>query len=110
MASTRTWNPEWKKDFVYLHVFPRKMARGVPNFSPFAVKLETWLRINKIPFEVSIPVLSRLTINYSILSLIKIKRIGSVASRVPQIHICKYLLFGFFCINNIYKPHRWCNG
>lgn len=52
MASTRTWNPEWKKNVVYLHVFPRKMARGVPNFSPFAVKLETWLRINKIPFEI----------------------------------------------------------
>lgn len=67
MASTRTWNPEWKKNVVYLHVFPRKMARGVPNFSPFAVKLETWLRINKIPFEVSNSIKY-----YSILSLVKI--------------------------------------
>ncbi|CAC5377003.1 unnamed protein product [Mytilus coruscus] len=52
MAAAKTWKPEWKQDVVYLHVFPRIMSKGVPNFSPFAVKLETWLRISKIAFEV----------------------------------------------------------
>lgn len=46
------WRPEWKRDVVYLHVFPREMARGVPNISPFAMKLEMWLRMTNIPYEV----------------------------------------------------------
>lgn len=47
------WKDEYKKDFVYLHVIPRSRARGVVNISPYAIKLELWLRINDIPFEVS---------------------------------------------------------
>lgn len=46
------WRQEWKKDVVYLHVFPRNMAKSVPNMSPYAMKLETWLRINNIPYEI----------------------------------------------------------
>lgn len=47
-----TWNPEWKNDVVYLHVRPRNLAKHVPNLSPFAMKVETWLRINNIQHEV----------------------------------------------------------
>ncbi|XP_053400803.1 failed axon connections-like [Mercenaria mercenaria] len=45
------WKEEYKKDVVYLHVIPRSRARDVVNISPFAIKLELWLRINEIPFE-----------------------------------------------------------
>ncbi|WAQ98245.1 FAXC-like protein [Mya arenaria] len=45
------WKPEYKRDHVYLHVIPRDRAKGALNISPFAIKLEFWLRINKIPFE-----------------------------------------------------------
>jgi len=43
---------DWKKDVVYLYQFP--LVPKVRTISPFALKLETWLRINKIPYE-SIP-------------------------------------------------------
>ncbi|XP_021372155.1 failed axon connections-like isoform X2 [Mizuhopecten yessoensis] len=46
------WKSEWKTDVVYLHVFPRAMAKCVPNISPFAMKLETWLRMNDISYEI----------------------------------------------------------
>jgi len=39
-----------KKDVVYLHQFPR--ASFGPNASPFCMKLETYLRMAKIPFEI----------------------------------------------------------
>ncbi|XP_060554696.1 failed axon connections homolog [Ruditapes philippinarum] len=45
------WKEEFKKDVVYLHVIPRSRARDVVNISPYAIKLELWLRINNIPFE-----------------------------------------------------------
>jgi glutathione S-transferase len=35
---------------IKLHQFPRMF--GIPNISPFCCKLETWLRITKIPYEV----------------------------------------------------------
>ena len=38
---------------VYLFAFPRSITKQCPNLSPFAVKLETWMRINKIKYEVS---------------------------------------------------------
>ncbi|KAJ8310452.1 hypothetical protein KUTeg_012317 [Tegillarca granosa] len=50
--SRNLWREEWKKDVVYLHVFPRNLAKSVPNMSPYAMKLETWLRINNIPYEI----------------------------------------------------------
>ena len=46
------WKPEYKKDIVYLYVWPRSHATNFVNISPFALKLELWLRINDIPFEV----------------------------------------------------------
>ena len=46
------WKQDYKNDVVYLHVISRSMAGSIVNLSPFALKLETWLRINKIPFEV----------------------------------------------------------
>ncbi len=39
------WNAAGK-DVVVLHMFPRAIFS--PNASPFPVKLETWLRMNKI--------------------------------------------------------------
>ena len=48
----KNWKPEYKNDVVYLHVLPRSIAGSVVNISPFALKVETWMRINKIPFQV----------------------------------------------------------
>ncbi|GMS99837.1 hypothetical protein PENTCL1PPCAC_22012, partial [Pristionchus entomophagus] len=39
---------DWQKDHVYLVQFPR--AGCIPSASPFALKLETWLRLCKIPY------------------------------------------------------------
>ena len=42
---------EWNnvgKDVVVLHMFNR--ARDCPNPSPFPLKLETWLRVNKVKY------------------------------------------------------------
>jgi len=37
---------------VYLYMFPRKYTRQMINLSPFAIKLESWLRLKKIPHKV----------------------------------------------------------
>ncbi|XP_023349687.1 failed axon connections [Eurytemora carolleeae] len=42
--------PDWKKDVVYLFTFP--LVPSVRSFSPFALKLETWLRVAGIKYEV----------------------------------------------------------
>ncbi|VDM45972.1 unnamed protein product [Toxocara canis] len=41
---------DWQKDHVYLIQFPR--AGCIPTLSPFALKLETWLRITGINYSV----------------------------------------------------------
>ncbi|GMT27266.1 hypothetical protein PFISCL1PPCAC_18563, partial [Pristionchus fissidentatus] len=40
---------DWQKDHVYLVQFPRFGC--IPSGSPFALKLETWLRLCKIPYS-----------------------------------------------------------
>uniref|UniRef100_A0A0N5A9S2 Failed axon connections homolog n=1 Tax=Syphacia muris TaxID=451379 RepID=A0A0N5A9S2_9BILA len=40
----------WQHDVVYLHQF--KKSAAIPNLSPFCLKLESWLRANKIKFKV----------------------------------------------------------
>ena len=42
----------YEKDKIYLHMFPRKTAPGTLNLSPYALKVETWLRLRKIKYEV----------------------------------------------------------
>ena len=44
---------ECEKDIIYVFVFPRKWTRQMINLSPFAVKLESWLRLKKLPYKVS---------------------------------------------------------
>lgn len=42
----------YKDGVLYLHMFPRQVTKGVVNLSPFAMKVETWLRMQGIPYEV----------------------------------------------------------
>ncbi len=42
----------YEKDVVILHQIPRGLR--APSPSPFALKLETWLRAAKIPYNVSL--------------------------------------------------------
>ncbi|CAD6197365.1 unnamed protein product [Caenorhabditis auriculariae] len=48
MPSTTLLKRDWEKDHVYLVQFPRPGL--VPTPSPFALKLETWLRMSDIPY------------------------------------------------------------
>lgn len=44
--------PDYKRDVVYIYSFPRCVRRcGVLHFSPFTLKLETYLRMAKIDYE-----------------------------------------------------------
>ena len=48
------WRRKWAaagKNVVILHQFPR--GKFVPNMSPYALKLETYLRMSGIPYEVT---------------------------------------------------------
>lgn len=47
---TRVCGVDYPKDKVILHVFPRDTAR-IPSMGHFVMKLETYLRIHKIPFQ-----------------------------------------------------------
>ena len=43
-----------KPDTFYLYIFPRKFHAYIPNMSPFGMKVETWLRLNNVKYEVSV--------------------------------------------------------
>ena len=45
---------EHKEGVVYLYAFPRCITKQMVNLSPFAIKLESWLRLKKIKYQVSI--------------------------------------------------------
>ena len=42
----------YEKDLIYLHTFPSREARQVPNASPFTVRLQTWLRLHQLKYQV----------------------------------------------------------
>jgi len=49
---SKLMKPDFEKDVVYLVQFPR--AASVPSLSPFVLKLETWLRMADIRYQVCI--------------------------------------------------------
>jgi len=49
MGRSKLMKPEFEKDVVYLVQFPR--AACLPSLSPFALKLETWLRMADIRYQ-----------------------------------------------------------
>lgn len=50
-ANRKLLNPNFENDTVYLYQFPR--AACIPSPSPFVLKLETYLRIAKIKYQVT---------------------------------------------------------
>ena len=45
---------EYENDVIYVFEFPRKWTRQMINLSPFAVKLESWLRMKKVNYKVGL--------------------------------------------------------
>jgi hypothetical protein len=45
-------DPKYDRNKIYFHMFPRKVMAGLPNGSPFVMKLETWMRMMDIQHEV----------------------------------------------------------
>uniref|UniRef100_A0A7E4V0J4 Failed axon connections n=1 Tax=Panagrellus redivivus TaxID=6233 RepID=A0A7E4V0J4_PANRE len=50
MTRTKLQVPGWLENTVYLVQFPR--PAGLPNLSPFCLKVENFLRVNKIPHQI----------------------------------------------------------
>lgn len=48
-------HPDYEKDVVYLYQFPRTPL--LPSLSPYGLKVETWLRLNGVKYEVSVSLL-----------------------------------------------------
>ena len=87
------WKPEYRKDVVYLHVLSRSLAGSIVNLSPFALKLETWLRINKIPFQVSSAAVAKQLIGAAVIWRI------SFPFGWPGNHVHPFLFLLWLCVN-----------
>lgn len=52
----RKANPQplrtYKDGVAYIHMFPRSFTKKVVNLSPYAIKVETWCRMNNVPYEI----------------------------------------------------------
>ena len=57
----------WEKDTVYLFQFPR--TQHLPNLSPFCLKLESFLRVNKIKHEVMLLLVKNLC-NFAYMTIV----------------------------------------
>lgn len=42
----------YKPKTIYLHILPRGLVNNIPNLTPFVLKVETWLRLHGIEYEV----------------------------------------------------------
>lgn len=78
---------DYERDLVYLHQFPRWIAKQVPNMSPFALKLETWLRLRKIKYKV-VPTLKWSNKGQSPFIYFNGQQIAD--SNMIMMHLCKY--------------------
>lgn len=60
---------DFEKDVVYVYQFNRSPT--VPSVSPYCLKLETWLKLQQIKYEVGLSVHNKLEFNANTVSFLK---------------------------------------